>query len=453
MNILTQLSRAKNSFAIIVVGILLFAAATRLFRLSWPANFYFDEVYHGFTATTYLHNDPKGYEYWQTPPEGVAYEWTHPPLAKILMAGSMKVAGENSIGWRLSSVVFGTAVIGMTGAIAHQLFGRKQITLIAMVLTSLDGLLISMSRLAMNDMHFLFFALSGVFFYIRFRRVHFVEKEFNSQVKFLAFSALCIGLALASKWTALYVGAAIGLDFWLAMIAKWKFPVRTICAAIIVYGCIVPSTYLFSYTQFFMQGHSFTQFKETQQQMWWYHTGLKATHGYQSRPWQWVLDLRPVWMHVDYSQNDNKRLAHIYNVGNPLVFWFGAASMLIATGIIGKSLVQTSAAWLSEKKSTKPVKWELFFIVLLYFAMWLPWQFSPRIMFFYHYAPALPWLATATAYVLTKTYRVGQGEKVLILAVLLLVFFAFVILYPLNTGYFMPSEYFDRVFSLFPMWK
>jgi len=65
--------------------ILLLAFFTRFWRLGIPDTYHFDEVYHAFTAKEMLLGNSAAWEFWNTPPEGFAYEWTHPPLAKLFM--------------------------------------------------------------------------------------------------------------------------------------------------------------------------------------------------------------------------------------------------------------------------------------------------------------------------------------------------------------------------------
>jgi dolichyl-phosphate-mannose--protein O-mannosyl transferase len=435
--------------------IVLFAFGIRMFRLSTPKDFYFDEVYHGFTAKMFLHNDPKGYEYWQTPPEGVAYEWTHPPLAKLLMAAGMMVFGENSFGWRISSALAGTGVVAMVGVLTQKLFKRKKMTLLALLFAASDGLLLSMSRIAMNDMHFLFFGLLSVYFYIDFRTTLFLHEKSKQTIQYAALSFLFLGLALASKWTALYLGFALGLDTVAALITFGKFPIKTLILSAIAALLIIPIVYFGSYTQFFLEGHTLTQWKETTQQMWWYHTGLKATHPYQSRPIQWITDTRPVWMSVDYSQNDKNLVSNIYNVGNPILFWTGLVSVFFLTITSIRVGVTRFSHFLFEKKLYHGPKlsWEVWFPLFLYGSLWIPWQFSPRIMFFYHYAPALPFLCILSSYGVIWTSEHHKKLKLPLLLLVLATFLAFISLYPLNTGYPMQGAYFDKVFSFFPSWK
>ena len=73
----------------ILIAILVFTALTRLVRLDYPAAYVFDEVYHSFTAKEYLKGSEEAWDPFATPPKGVAFEWTHPPIAKEAMTISM----------------------------------------------------------------------------------------------------------------------------------------------------------------------------------------------------------------------------------------------------------------------------------------------------------------------------------------------------------------------------
>src|SRR6185369_7985242 len=92
-----------------------------------------------------------------------------------------------------------------------------------------------------------------------------------------------------------------------------------------------------------------SHFSELHHQIWWYQTNLKATHGYQSRPLQWFLDLRPVWMYVKY---DGNTIANIYSQGNPALFWLGDVAV-IATVLV---LAVHTARLLTQKTKAKHYK-------------------------------------------------------------------------------------------------
>ena len=431
----------QKRFTWIYIAILVFALLLRIFRLDQPREYYFDEVYHAFTAKVYLQNDPVGYDIWATPPQGLAYEWTHPPLAKLMMAGTMAVVGENSFGWRLSSALFGTGVIAATMLIARKLFHSKPIALLSGLFLSLDGLLLAQSRIAMNDTHFLFFALNSLLFYIYW-------KEKKIQWKYLFVSSLCIGLALASKWTTLYVLGFIALDLLFQLYKKQlTLTIKNILALGSAYILIPAIVYIGSYFQFFSFGYHWSEFIELQKQMWWYHTNLKATHPYQSIPWQWIFDLRPVWMWTD--QIDSKTVANIYNLGNPIFFWSGFLSIL--AGIYSVRKRYNASLW---------------FLILWYFCMWLPWIRSPRVMFFYHYLPALPpmsivlavfsanlmgWGSPAHSSMDTLPYKkYGLG---IVMGLIILSTSWLVIFYPNLIGLPVSKEFANSVYFFIQSWR
>lgn len=416
----------KMPYGLLILGIIFFVLFTRLYRLDQPSHHYFDEVYHGFTAQIYLHNDPKAYDVYAKPPEGFAYEWTHPPLAKLIMAVSMAVLGENAVGWRFSSVVFGSLCILMAALIAEELFASRRVAVLTALFLSLDGLLLVQSRIAMNDTHFLFFSLCAIYAYLKSKK----EKEVY---KWLALSGVGVGLALASKWTALYVLAIIGLDHLVRWIREEKLPsLEHFLVLCFSYGVLPTLIYLLSYGHFFAMGYSWKEFVALQQQMWWYHTKLVATHAYQSRPLQWILDLRPVWM---YSNSDiPSKISNIYNLGNPVIFYAGLLSVLYVVYL-----------WI------KGLKKEHGFLLLLYFGFWVPWLFSPRIMFFYHYLPSIPALCIALAVVADSLLKKKKHEFVL--AVTLLALLWLVVFYPHLTGIPVSTSFDSNVYYLIPSWK
>ena len=84
---------------------------TRLVNLSLPPAHYFDEVYHAFTAQEMAKGNIDAWEWWHQAPSDFAYEWTHPPLAKLGMVLGMKVFGENAFGWRIVQAILGTLVV------------------------------------------------------------------------------------------------------------------------------------------------------------------------------------------------------------------------------------------------------------------------------------------------------------------------------------------------------
>ncbi|MFZ3301719.1 MAG: glycosyltransferase family 39 protein [Microgenomates group bacterium] len=351
---------SKRKATIGIVLIILFSLGTRLYSLSTPTEMYFDEIYHSFTAKLVLHNDPKAWEWWNPHPEGFAYEWTHPPLSKLGMVVGMLIFGENSFGWRVPQAVMGSLSILLVYFLALEIFKDRKLSLIAAGIFSLDGLLLVLSRMGMNDTYVLFFSLLSVLLFIKNKNI----------LSFVAF-----GLAIASKWSAIYT---LPILFVSHFVFKKKINISY------VFFLIIPiAIYVSSYGLMFSTGHTWSQFIEVQKQMWWYHTNLVAEHPYTSPAWTWPMLLRPIYLYD--GQIVEGLVARIYAFGNPLVFWFGLFSIIMSFIL--------SAIERNKK---------LGFTVFSYLVFFLPWIASPRIMFLYHYLPSIPFMAIATGFVLRR---------------------------------------------------
>ena len=431
-----------------------FALLTRFIRLDIPKTYIFDEVYHAFTAGQMFRGNPAAWEWWNTPPQGFAYEWTHPPLAKEFMILAISIFGDNSFAWRFFSAVFGFGVIVLIYLIAYKLFKNRLVAIFAAFAASTDGLLLVMSRIGMNDMYFLFFVLLA--FLLMFKKRYLLM-------------AVSLGLALASKWTGLFGIGILALLFGIENLLAFRKKeikedifFKKIFSAILYFAVIPLAIYLLAYLPFFTGTHTppgespslfnYKTFIELQQQMYWYHTNLKAHHTYQSVPIQWIFDLRPVWIYVDYS---GKTIANIYNLGNPLFMWFGLSSIIFVI----LELIRRLLNYLNSKKIEKDT-FALFKVVFAYLLFFLPWIDSPRIMFYYHYLPAVPFLAVATGYVVNKLFATTSGKIIVAIYIFTLVALFFYFL-PLWTAIHIPrcevipstcSSWYDSYFW-FPSWK
>jgi len=187
---------------------------------------------------------------------------------------------------------------------------------------------------------------------------------------------------------------------------------------------ITSAIYILTFAPFILAGHTWVQWWELHRQMWYYHTHLVATHGYQSTPLQWLFDVRPVWYYVKYS---DQYIENIYVIGNPLILWLGLVGLVI------------------QLKKILNFKYSFFLVLYLIFS--LPWVFSPRIMFFYHY------LASATFLCVILAYWLVSFCKKSALFLLLLCFFSWILISPLLYGFPMPPQYWHFFFQIFPNWR
>lgn len=373
--------------------IIFFSLITRLFFLGTPERDYFDEIYHAFTARTLVDNDPGVWDWGIDHPEGFAYEWTHPPLNKEIMAVSMKIIGVNSLAWRLPGALLGVGIVILTFKIALALTKSRDIAILSAALVSLDGLVFTMSRIGTGDVYFVFFVLLSFWAYLK--------------DKYL-FSSLALGMAISTKWSAVWFLPVL-------VVAHLSLRRSTFDKRLIYFFTIPIAIYLLSYTPMFLHGYDLGHFWGMQKQMWWYHSGLEATHPYTSQWWSWPIMERPVYLY-QLDNNDGK-LGNIYAMGNPLVFWFGLISVI------------SSFYYLIKRKAPKQLGIALF----AYLAFFVPWAGSPRIMFIYHYLPSVPFMAILSGYILKK-------HAWLIMPVTLTSFILFVYFYPHWIGLAIPEN-------------
>lgn len=388
------IQRLKNPKYILIL-ILLLTAFLRLYRLDYPNKYIFDEVYHAFTAKEYLAGHKEAWEWWTTPPPGVAYEWTHPPLAKEAMAVSMFILNtQDAWAYRLPGALLGVLSVYIVYLLGLKLLANQNAALLAAFVFSLDGLNFVQSRTGMNDIYYVTFVLSSLLLLFNKRFI---------------LSAVFLGLALSSKWAAIYTY----LIFIPLLLKAHQF--RHIFLFLIIPALI----YFLSYLPFFTLGHTPVQFIQLHQQMWWYHTHLKATHAYSSPWWSWPINLYPIWYFVDYQKGS---IANIFASGNPVVFWLGSVAIMLTVLEVIK------------KKSIN-----LIIILLGFFVFWLPWALSPRIMFLYHFSPSVPFLSLALGHQLNAALKDKINRKAVV-ACIILIFLGFIAIFPYLTGIPLPGK-------------
>ena len=165
-----------------------FAFLLRVINLGLPKGLVFDEVYYVDAARDYL---AYGVEVDGTKPEFIV----HPPVGKWLIAVGIKFFGDDEFGWRISTAVAGVIAIIFIGLIAQRLFRSHFLTLLATFLGAVDGLALVHSRTSLLDNFLTVLILAATYFFIRRNYV---------------VSALFLGLALGTKWSAIYFLALFG---------------------------------------------------------------------------------------------------------------------------------------------------------------------------------------------------------------------------------------------------
>jgi Gpi18-like mannosyltransferase len=145
---------------LIAAGWTLLSFVVCIVWIQWPAEKIFDEIYYARAGEEYL----KHLE---------IFEFTHPPLTKLLVTLSMMLfgglhgLGDTAVGWRFLNVVVGAVTVMLLYAFAKRLTGSTLFATIAAGMLVADGFHFVQSRIATPEITVAFFSLATVYAFYR----------------------------------------------------------------------------------------------------------------------------------------------------------------------------------------------------------------------------------------------------------------------------------------------
>jgi dolichyl-phosphate-mannose--protein O-mannosyl transferase len=367
----------KRPHFLALLSILLFSALTRFINLGRPAELVFDEVYYVDGAKDYLAH---GVEL----DKGAAEFIVHPPVGKWAIALGIKVFGDNPFGWRFTAALIGTVSILLVYLIAKQLFKSEFISVVAAALMALDGLHLVMSRTALLDIFLSFFILLAFYLLIK-------EK--------LWWAGAVFGLALGTKWSAIYVLAAVGIYLLIASRRYLLTPIQ--------FGVLPLMVYIASWFGWFLSADGWSRNSKSNplaslinyhREILNFHTGLTTDHSYQASAWNWLVLGRPTSFFYDdpKSCGADSCSQEVLAIGTPILWWAGLVAIFVAIGY-----------FIYRRETSNGL------ILLFLLSSYLPWLAFPERTTFFFYAIAFqPFLILCIGYVLSKFLENEVTRKV-----------------------------------------
>ncbi|NIK76929.1 Gpi18-like mannosyltransferase/predicted membrane-bound dolichyl-phosphate-mannose-protein mannosyltransferase [Paenibacillus castaneae] len=418
---------------------------------------YFDEIYHARTAYEHLEHI-------------VAYENTHPPLGKIIIALGIKLFGLNPFGWRIAGTLFGIAMLPLMYLFARRLFSSYVYAALATALFAADFMHFTQTRIATIDVYGVFFILLMFYFMHKYYTLSFYRVKLGATLVPLFLAGLFFGIGVASKWIVLYGGAGLAVMLGLSLFERYKqyaaakrvlrnggaqeqlfvreklqqiihvFPrytTITILICLVFYIVIPIAIYALSYIPVLTvmsEGYTVKSLIDYQKHMFSYHSNLVSTHPFSSSWWEWPFMKRPVW----YYSGDNLPAglkSTIVAMGNPIIWWGGILAML-------------ATIWISIKRSDKAI----YTIWIAFLAQYIPWMLVTRLTFLYHYFAMVPFIILSLVYIFKVLEEKNAVYKRLRHAFLVVAILLFIMYYPALSGMTVQSWYVEHVLRWFPSW-
>lgn len=384
----------------------------------------FDEVYFTRTAVQYLHL--------QSP-----YEWTHPPLGKLIIAVGIAAFGLNPFGWRIMGVIFGALMIPLIYLLGKKMFKSWIGGFSAAFLFTFDFMHFTEARLGIADTYVVFFSLaSQLFFFIYLSGV--VQKGWkNTSVVPLFLSFLFFALGFSTKWLVLFgfLGEiAILAVIRLSEVIKRKSKLSTKVydffdhpySYMVAFMLMAIGIYFAMYIPDMLAGRSFVSVIGLQGGMYSYHAApIGLDHPYASPGWSWPIIGKPLWLYIN-TFGDMRSTISLF--GNPAVWWVGFAAILGLTGIVLAKVISSF-----RKRQMPKLEVSAAFLVVVFFAQWLPYAFVSRGLFIYHYYVNVPIICLGSAYFINKYWKY-KWMKIAAVAYFIAVIALFVLFYPVISG-------------------
>ena len=388
--------------ALIALG---FLALTWL-RLTTPSKMFFDEIHYIPAARMMLTMaHPANAE--------------HPLLGKEIIAAGIRLFGDNALGWRVFSWIFGSIGLFAFGRALWWASQRRFAALAGMLLLGTNFIWFIESRIAMLDMFMAALAMIALW-----QLAAAVRRPGQGARWRLAAAGLCLGLSLGAKWSVAPLMLLPGLSFlalkirdngarFLTARAGGPVPGITLIEAALWLGLLPLAAYWATYLPAFLYAKDAISpfaFIEHHRHMLDLQDSVKKLHPYRSVWYQWAANARAVWYlyeNIDGAQRG------VVLIGNPFTMLAGLPAVLWCL-------------WAGLMRARR----DALACALLYIAALGFWALTSKpIQFYYHYLLPGSFLMACLALALDDLR--ARGQQRLVWAVLALAAAMFVWFHPI----------------------
>ena len=366
---------------------LLFAVATLallLPGLGRPRTTFFDELYFVPEARALIQGIPN--------PTPYVSSLAKPPLGKVMIAAGMKLAGDNSFGWRFAGAICGALTVPAVYLWAYLLLQDMGLAALAAALALFNNFLFVMSRIATVDVFLLFFLLWSL---VAFTACLTLEVSVSVRRVLFCGAGVLVGLAGAVKWNAIdTLGAFCMVSLVLLYVSRrpdqngagaalhWGRRLRQVGPVCLVIGLLVAPILCYGLAFWPMCRLLHLPFSPREilaiNRFMWHFNKTTPVNPFIIMPWhEWPLNLKP-----------QRTLSYL--VGNPVVTWGGLLALF-------------ACVWRFCRRVALPEG----LVLLLFASNFLQWVVTPQKgLYYYYYYPCVMFLGVAMAVALNSRKRI-----------------------------------------------